>query len=129
MRPRLVLRGRMGTYGLYRNPRAYGLSVGQGKTTKLYPLSTLARLRVINDDFEGTKIVVVYDATYATGAAFERGDRTFSWKKGIMIDEAGVKWDLIKGTSGKSVLTPIPSTIWLSKRWRGFYPKSEVYGK
>ena len=122
-------RGSMGTYALTRKPRGYGLSLGQGKKTKLYPFTTLAKVRVINDTFDGKNVVVVFDAPSSTGAAYERGDRTFTWKKGAMMDGSGAKWDLLKGTSEKTALTPLPATAWLTGRWRGFYPRGEVYRK
>ena len=122
-------RGFMGTYALTRKPGQYGLSVGQGRKTKLYPFKTLARNRIINDAFDGKNIVVVYDKASSTAAAFERDDRTFAWKNGTMVDGSGKRWELFKGESGDTALTPIPATAWLIGRWRGFYPTSEVFGK
>ena len=120
-------RGFMGSFSLAKNPGAYGFSVGQGKTVKLYRFSTLSRKRVINDDFDGKTIVVVFDAESKTAAAFERGKHTFEWKDGAMKDDSGASWDLLGGTSGDSSLNPIPATPWLLGRWRVFYPKAPVY--
>ena len=120
-------RGFMGTFALARNPRGYGLSVGQGETVKLFLFSTLARSRVINDEFKGKNIVVVFDAASMTAAAFERGEHTFEWKGGEMKDASGTSWDLLGGTSGDASLKPIPATPWLIGRWRVFYPRSPVY--
>ena len=48
--------GFMGAFNLGRNFARYGLSVGQGRTAKLYPYSLLAEKRVVNDEFGGEKI-------------------------------------------------------------------------
>ena len=120
-------RGFMGTFSLARNLRSYGLSVGQGRTVKLYLFSTLAKQRIINDEVDGKKILVVFDAQSATGTAFERGDRVFEWKNGALRDASGAIWDSIKGTSGENALRPLPATPWLVGRWRPFYPRGHVY--
>ena len=120
-------RGFMGTFSLAKNIGRYGLSMGQGKTVKLYLFTTLERQRVINDEFNGKNIVVVFDATSMTAAAFERDERTFQWKDGSMKDSTGAAWDLLGGTSGDATLPPIPATPWLVDRWRVFYPRKPVY--
>ncbi len=122
----LVLTGRredgmMGAFNLNRDRRSYGLSVGQGTRVQLYPFALLQRDRVINDEVEGQKVVVVFDAASGTGAAFERGNLTFVEKNGQMVDQGGRAWNLLQGTSGDQALTPIPATPWLIERWLAFY--------
>ncbi len=122
-------RGMMGSFALERALERYGLSVGQGRAVKLYPFDLLTRKIVVNDTFDGKKIVVVFDRESATAAAFERGELEFSWSRGAMRDAGGQAWDPLKGTSGDRSLVPLPATPWLVERWRAFYPKAEVYSQ
>ena len=71
---------------------------------KLYPFSVLEKRRVVNDTFDGKKVVIVYDAEGMAGAAFLRGKHTFSWKDGKMLDEKGREWDLFHGKRDKESL-------------------------
>lgn len=117
----------MGSYNLAKRLAHYGLSVGQGRKTKLYPFSVLSEKRVINDEFEGKKIVVVFDAESLTGRAFGRGKHEFALKDGRVLDEKGREWDPVSMKRGKETLTAIPATAWLNFRWKAFYPEGEVY--
>jgi hypothetical protein len=119
--------GRMGAFSLVRDLPRYGLSVGQGTRVKLYPFALLEKKRVVNDTFAGEKIVVVFDVAGATAVAYKRGKRSFSWKNGKMVDGKGKAWDMLTGSSGKEVLDRVPATPWLIARWKGFYPKGEVF--
>ncbi|MBI4566404.1 MAG: DUF3179 domain-containing protein [Planctomycetes bacterium] len=120
-------RGMMGAFNLGRNPDRYGLSVGQGRETKLYPYSLLHKRKVIHDDFEGKKIVVAIDADTMTARAFECGDRKFRWSNGTFEDETGKAWDLLQGAMEDERLRPLPATPWLIERWRAFYPGGAEY--
>jgi len=120
-------RGSMGAFNLRRDLPRYGLSVGQGRTAKLYPYELLAEKRVINDEFDGEKIVVVFDAESVTGVVYRRGKRTFAFREGKMVDERGKVWDLLAGTTGSEKLERLPATPWLTAPWRGFYPKGEIH--
>jgi hypothetical protein len=120
-------RGRMGAFDLKKDLRRYGLSVGQGKKVKLYPFTLLDEKRVIHDEFDGEKIVLYFDKESVTGVAYKRGKHTFAYKGGKVLDEKGKVWKLLLGKSGKKTLEAIPATPWLIQRWKGFYPKGEVF--
>jgi hypothetical protein len=120
-------KGRMGAFSLAKSLARYGLSVGQGDEVKLYPYPLLQERRVVNDTFGKEKIVVVFDAESATAVAYKRGERTFAWKGGKMVDGKGKAWGMLTGASGKTRLERVPATPWLAARWKGFYPKGEVY--
>jgi hypothetical protein len=119
--------GFMGAFNLSRDLPRYGLSVGQGRTAKLYPFTLLAEKRVINDEFADEKIVVVYDAKSITGVVYRRQERTFAFKEGKLVDETGTEWDLLAGTAGREKLERLPATPWLTARWRTFYPQGEIH--
>lgn len=120
-------RGMMGTFNLKKNLNRYGLSVGQGDTTKLYRYEKLKEEPVVNDEFDGEKIVVMYDSENAVARAYVRGKRTFKIKNGKFVDDSGKEWSMLTGTSGKERLAPVPATAWLIERWRAFYPKGKEY--
>ena len=121
---------RMGRFDLGGSPKLYGLSIGQGKKPKLYPISLISKARVINDVYEGKNIVLLWDADAKTAQAFERGEHSFLWKDGALLDEAGRKWDALRGLlpgAKPERLKQVVATPWLIDRWQGFYPHGEVW--
>ena len=122
-------RGFMGSFRLMRSMGEFGVSVGDHNRVKLYPLMTLKASPVINDTLYGKNIVVTFDPKTGGAAAFERGDRTFMYHSGTMVDQTGRAWGLLTGYSGKDRLKPLPATPWLIRRWKGFYPSGPVYGQ
>jgi len=120
-------RGFMGSFRLEKSLGRYGLSLGQGDEVKLYPFKVLARRRVVNDEFDGKKIVVVYDSEGLAAAAFLRGKHVFSFEDGGMVDEKGREWDLFHGTRGEERLERLPATPWLVRRWLDHYPDSPIF--
>ena len=114
--------------------RSYGLSIGQGPKPKLYPFPLLMKQGVVNDEIDGRRVVVVFDADTNTARAFERGKHTFGFKKAKVTDEKGRPWDMLRGLleedaegEGAERLTPLPGTTWLIERWQGFHPRAPVY--
>lgn len=123
-------RGFMGTFGLQQSPHRYGISVGQGAATKLYPVPGLSTGHLINDEWGGKAIVVILDPETMAARAYERGDLRFQWQKGRLTDDRGGTWDQLSGRSddGPRQLTPLPAIPWLIERWKGFYPEGSVHG-
>ena len=120
----------MGRYGLAEDPEKYGLSVGQSEAPKLYPIALLAKQRVVNDTLDGTPIVVLWDDVSKSGKAYERGERTFAWRDGKIVDQSGMTWDVLRGLSEQRKATRLKervSTPWLIQRWKGFYPKGTIH--
>ena len=123
-----VRKGKNPRFTLRKKPQDGGFSVGESDgDLKLYPLSILQKQRVINDELAGKKIVVIFDPDQWRFAAYERGKRTFKWKDGKLVDQTGTEWNLLKGSSGKEVLKPIPVVSWLTKAWKRFYPEGKIY--
>ena len=123
-----VREGKNASFNLRKKPAAGGISVGKPDgELKLFPLSILQEQRVVNDQIDGKNVVVVFDADSFAFAAFERRDRTFRWKDGKMIDQTGVEWNPLKGTSGETLLKTVPAVSWLTRAWNRFYPEGAVY--
>ncbi len=119
----------MGHFGLRDKPRAYGWVLGQGDTTKMYPYGVLQRAPFLQDQFGGRAVVIHLDKEMMSATAFAAGKRRFMLKNKQVIDQDGLVWFLATGRSadGKHALDPIAITPWLQQRWRGFYPKGDVY--
>lgn len=112
------------------NVGRYGLALGQGRSTKLYPYELLMEEVLVADEFEGQDVIVLYDPDTESARAFQSGGHTFTWSKGKLKDERGVLWNAAKGTSsldGEKPLVRLPATTWLQHRWERFYPEGEIF--
>ena len=93
-----------------------------GATIQMAPASGMLRVSRL----------AFFDDVGRSAKAYVRGKRTFAWKDGRLVDDAGAEWDLLtglrKGVKGER-LRQIPATPWLIKRWKSFHPKAPVYGK
>ncbi len=106
---------------------------------KAYPHSRLAELPVLNDEFEGTDILVTFDEAARSTSVFSRNldgmELTFSQAPGPgeMTDaETGSVWSkmggvAIAGPLMGSRLIPYPSfdAFWFA--WTDFYPDTELF--
>jgi len=63
-------------------------------TRVAYSLGDLRRSEVLNDDVEGTTVVLVADATDGGVRAYARGDHQFSAASGGLLDENGTHWTI-----------------------------------
>jgi len=126
-----MARGMMGRYGVKGQFSKYGLSVGEGKQVKLYRFTDLEKRPLVTDDFNGQKIMVVFDKKLGVGRAFLRGEHSFSFEKGVLKDERGRVWDWFtgweEGKGKRGTLEPVPATVWLVNRWRAHNPGGEVF--
>lgn len=124
-------------------PKEYVLGLVLNDKAKAYPFSVLSREPVVNDDFQGVPLSVVFDEESATGLIFKRvieGKKTsfrktqLSNKRGpFLVDNAtGSVWDGFTGSAvqgklqGKK-LEPLPSTPSFWFGWVDHYPKTELF--
>ena len=56
--------GRMGYNLTPQNVGRYGLALGQGRTTKLYPYELLMEEVLVPDEFAGQDVIVLYDPAW-----------------------------------------------------------------
>jgi hypothetical protein len=124
-------RGFMGAYTLNDRRKQFGLSVGDGKNVRLYRFADLAKQPVLHDTFDDKPIVVVFHDKAGAARAYVRGDRKFSFQEGVLTDDKGRAWDWFTGWAlgegDDATLEPVPATVWLANRWRGHFPKGDVY--
>jgi len=127
------------------------LGVFSGQAAAAYPLSVIAEKGVIEDTFEGQKIVIFYEpgqvsaldqseiaASREVGSAamfspeLEGQALTFSYKDGIITDqETGSEWDVFgratKGELAGQQLQPVLSHVHFWFAWAAFRPDTTVY--
>ena len=112
-----------------------GLSIGH--QAKAYPLETLRKERVVNDEVGGLPLVVVTTG-HLGSRAYERGERTFLPGQGdnpdtsVIADSDGQTWRVeedalvnLNDTSLRLLRIPSHNAYWFG--WYSFYPGTEIY--
>lgn len=116
----------------------YGLAAGD--IAKAYPVDRLVQEKVVNDEFAGRPVVLVWepgaDAKNRTIRAYERGDRTFATNERVfmgltfLVDQDGHPWRLgeeaLTTPDGKS-LPRLPGRLSLQTGWLAAYPSTLIY--
>ena len=109
---------------------------------KAYPFSAISQQTVINDHFAGEEVVITFDPTSESGAAFGRRlngrNLTFEPAPGqfgvaLMRDqETGSLWQVLTGQSVEGELfgerlerLPSHYSFWFA--WSDFHPQTELY--
>jgi len=110
---------------------------------KAYPFITISQQPVINDHFAGEDVVVTFDPTSESGAAFVRRfeGRVLTFEPAPGIAELAMMRDLVAGSlwqvlTGQAVegelfgerLERLPShySFWFA--WNDFHPATELFG-
>lgn len=133
----------MGSFNARRQRTRFGLAVGSGLMTRLYPYAELQARPILNDTFEGKNLVIVFDRASASATAFavpghdgkpvvfrheeERSDGVFARDTATSSLWNAFAGRCIEGELKGKTLEPVPATAWLIDRWKGFYPDGEVY--
>jgi hypothetical protein len=116
----------------------YGLVVDG--TAKAYPLDSLSRTGVVNDEIAGRPVVVVWepgaDAKNRTVRAYERGDRTFSRSERAFLgalflnDQNGRPWlvgeEALTTPDGKK-LPRLPGYLTHGSGWYAAHPRASIW--
>jgi hypothetical protein len=127
------------------------LAASVGETHRLYPLTDLEALGVVNDTVGDTPVValstrgmlsaldreaIAESREIVAAAAFDRraGGRllNFEARDGAIFDrETGTGWNVlghaVSGALRGSRLTPIPGGVHFAFAWLAFRPQSEIY--
>ena len=110
---------------------------------KAYPFSALSQQTVINDHFAGEEVVITFEPTSESGAAFLRrlDGRTLTFEPApgsagvsLMRDrETGSLWQVLTGQAVEGELfgerlerLPSHYSFWFA--WSDFHPQTELYG-
>ncbi len=129
------------------------LNVSIGRTHKLYPFSIFDQQPVINDEVEGTPVVVfsrqgtlsaLDDTVIAnsrkvpSATAYDRRldgkVMRFEIRGGYIVDrESGTRWNLfgtgVEGPLAGRRLEPVPGSVHFAFAWLAFNPDSTIYGQ
>lgn len=120
-------------------------AVRLGERSKAYPVARILDLRVVNDQLEGTPVVVLGDPASGGVRVYRRDDRTFhlderSERDGTLADDRGLRWQIEEerlvpagpaadaDMAAAAPLERLPGHRALWFAWYGFYPDTEVFG-
>jgi len=124
-------------------PKEYVLGLILNDKAKAYPFSVLSRRFVVNDNFAGVPLLIVFDEKTTTGMIFRRklDGKTLSFKKtqlegekGLFLvdDESGSIWEGLSGRAVQGPLKgkklealPITPSFWFG--WIDHYPNTELF--
>jgi hypothetical protein len=111
--------------------------VHQGQA-KAYPFRTLSQDPIVNDQFAGLALLIVFDADSASGVVFDRRVEgevlDFRQADGLeLIDEqTGSRWDGLQGVAINGPLEGVElgsvrntAAFWFG--WKDIYPDTELY--
>jgi hypothetical protein len=124
-------------------PKEYVIGLVLNDKARAYPFSILSREPVVNDNFQGAPLLVVFDTESTTGAIFRRKTqgKTPSFKrahpankKGLFLtdDATSSIWEGLTGIAiqgplkGKR-LEPLPATPSFWFGWVDHYPNTELF--
>ena len=110
---------------------------------KAYPFSAISQESVINDNFAGQEVVITFDPTSESGAAFLRrlDGRSLTFgpapgRAGVALmrdNETGSLWQVLTGQAVEGELfgerlerLPSHYSFWFA--WSDFHPQTELYG-
>ena len=125
------------TNEIYRSPEAYVLGYVDGGKARAWPFSELKRARIVNDEWNGRPLLVVYDPPSGTALLYDRrvGSRTyqFRWHDGKLLDaETASSWDwatgkATTGTLKAKSLRPLAGVVSFRRAWKEFHPDSSYW--
>ena len=126
---------------LNKKSRVHGVIIGE--KTKVYPIGSFPpSIKVINETFNGSDIVVVGDRLKNLVVSFKRQlsdgplldfEPVENELPIVMIDKGGSKWDVFgNAVSGPRVGTQLEATnsfisYWFA--WAAFYPNADIYSE
>jgi hypothetical protein len=124
-------------------PKEYVLGLILNDKAKAFPFSVLSRRSVVNDEFAGVPLLIVFDEETTTGVIFTRKlhGKTLSFKrtqlereKGMfLVDaESGSVWQALTGRAVEGPLKgkklealPITPSFWFG--WVDHYPNTQLF--
>ena len=125
-------------------PKEYVLGMVFNNKAKAYPFSILSRQTVINDTFQDSAFLIVFDTESTTGVIFSRyldakilnfkALKQSGSKNLLLADDATASvWDgftgeSLQGTHKGKKLEAIPMTPSFWFGWVDHYPTTELYG-
>ncbi len=125
----------------YRTPSRFLVGVVDGEKTRAWPFVKLLGVRVVNDEFSDSSLVVFYDPASGTATLFDRRlnesdaePMSFQWRDHKFTDtETASQWDphtgrCIEGKLSGQRLRPLVGIVSFRQTWHIFHPDSEYWG-
>jgi len=124
---------------IYRLPERFVIGYEKNGSARAWGFADLIDQRVVNDEIDGSAVLIVFDAESFTATIFEREvdgkTLTFEWHGDQLIDrESGRIWDPFSGKlvgndeSTVAQLHRAPGVIAFGSAWKRFYPHSTYWG-
>ena len=121
----------------YRKPSRFVLGITVGGLARAWPFDQLLKQPVVNDQFAGEPVLVLFEPIGSTALAFRRtvdGRELHFEKRGdLLFDrETGSSWDPLTGqaiTAGSQAmqLTPLPAVVSYRRAWLTFHPETQFW--
>ncbi len=122
------------TREMIRDPSRFVLCLVRRGESRFWQFDRLLRQGVVNDQFEGLDLVVVYDGNSRSATAWNRqlDDQLLSFHAaaGKIVDsETQSTWDLqrgkaIEGTLAGKQLLAVPAVVSFREAWMRFHPET-----
>ena len=124
------------------DPKDEVMGIISDGVSKAYPVTTLRRLRVVNDIVGDREIVVVASSASSDVRVFERAGHTFAIESGdedtavprSLIDDGGARWELrddslVNTLDETQALSRVPSNVSFWFGWFAFHPDTELFSE
>jgi hypothetical protein len=122
---------------IYRNPKAFVVGLARGKRARFWAFDQLEKEPVVNEDYDGKPLLVVYEKESGTAFLYDRrvGDQTLTFSKtgkNLVDDTTRSTWEVTSGLAvdgplaGKS-LKLVPGIVSFRVAWMAFHPESEEF--
>jgi hypothetical protein len=116
----------------YRHPENYVLGIADGGHAKAWGLDVLRQSAVLNEEWNGRPVLVVFDPASATAALYERllaeEVLTFRLAGDKVVDEqSGSSWNCVTGEAESGPLRSrclrrLPAVLATRTAWNAFHP-------
>lgn len=120
----------------YRDPAQFVLGIADGEAALAWRFDLLQRAVVWNDTWDGTPVVVFFDAGNSTARLFDRrlGGRTlvFEWQDARIRDrQTRSVWDGVTGRATDGLLAekhlkPLTAIVSYTRAWKVFHPTTTI---
>jgi hypothetical protein len=122
--------------GFYRDLERFVLGIAEGDAAKAWTLSELDKTPVLNEEWAGRPVVVLYDRPSITARLYERtvDDRVLTFERSgdrVVDRETGSVWEPVAGRAvdgplGGRYLTALPAHLSYWDIWLKYHPNSEL---
>jgi hypothetical protein len=119
----------------YAHPENYVLGIGEGRLAQAWGLDALRQQPVLNEQWDGKPVLVVFDAASATAALYERQYEmevlTFRFAGDKLEDEqGGSTWNVVTGEAESGPLRGrrlrrLPAVLATRTAWDAFHPPQQ----